>query len=339
MHRPLLLLTAAAVLPTPVTAAEWDRYAVPADPGPTRVWRLEERVSDEFRTEFGPTNRLTEIGGKWKNHYIGRWDGPGTTVWRHENVSIDQSKLKIIATRVPGETQSFKNADSTGGPPKEYTLPATRLGCISSLETIEAPVYLEARVKIPNAVLAANVWMLSGDSTQEIDVLESYGGAGDDGRNDWFAQRIHFSHHTFIRAPFQDYQPHDASTWYTRPGLKAGPGGGYWTKQFHRFGVYWRDPTHLEYYLDGELVKVTSGLDDADGIGGIDPPGFTRNEEGVRTGLNKPLHVIINMEAQTWNAVAGRHPTDAEIRSKRDHTYLVDWVRAYKPIEESDTKQ
>jgi len=115
--------------------------------------------------------------------------------------------------------------------------------------------------------------MLSADSTQEIDVIEAYGGRGDDERSDWFARRIHLSHHVFIRDPFQDYQPNDDSTWYTRSTLHAKRGEGYWTDRFHRVGVYWRDPTHLEYYLNGKLIKTTSRLDDTEGQGGIDPLG------------------------------------------------------------------
>lgn len=317
-------------------AAEWDGYPTPADPGPGRTWRLDESVSDEFSSDFAAVDQQTTIGGKWRNFYIWPWSGPGSTEWRHENASIQHGRLEIVATRVPGEFKSFKAHASGGGPLQRHEQPATRLGCVSSIATVQSPVYLEARVKIPNAVLAANVWMLSRDCTQEIDVLESYGGPGDDGRADWLAQRIHLSHHTFVRRPFKDYQPHDASTWYRQPGLEAKPGRGYWTERFHRFGVYWRDPAHLEYYIDGELVKVTSGLDDASGVGGIDPLGYTRDESGVRTGLSKPMHVIINMEAQTWNAAAGRHPTDAELSRREDHTFLIDWVRAYKPIEDRD---
>lgn len=42
-------------------------------------------------------------------------------------------------------------------------------------------------MKIPSAVLAATGWVLSRDSTQEIDVLESYSGPDEEARSDWFA--------------------------------------------------------------------------------------------------------------------------------------------------------
>lgn len=314
-------------------AGGWDDIPIPAEAGPDRHWRLLEAASDDFGYDFEPTPEPTIIGGKWKNYYFGAWEGPGTTKWRHENVAVKRGRLSIHAARVPGELKSFQSGASSDGTPEHLELPATRLGCISSVDTVTPPVYVEARARIPNAVLAANVWMLSADSTQEIDILESYGGRGDDNRSDWLAQRIHFSHHVFIRNPFEDYQPKDSSTWHTRPGLKAKAGRGYWTERYHRIGVYWRDPTHLEYYLDGELVKVTSGLDDLDGHGGIDPLGYTKDDLGERTGLSKPMHVIINMEAQSWNAAERRYPTDKEIQRREDHTFSVDWIRAYRPVE------
>ena len=333
MNYPLFIRSALAMTLAFVSSGQpWRAHAIPVAAGPGREWQLVEEVSDDFDYEFGPTPESATLGGKWRNHYRGHWDGPGTTIWRHENVRVSKGFLRIHATRVRGETKKFETDSDGDGTSESFDLPATRLGCITSLSTVQQPAYVEARVKIPNAVVAANVWLLSADSTQEIDVLESYGGPGDDNRSDWFAQRIHLSHHVFIRKPFQDYQPMDKSTWYTRPGLKAKSGQGYWTNKFLRIGVYWKDPTHLEYYLDGKLVKTTSGLDNTDEQDGIDPRGYTKDASGKRTGLNKPMHVIINMETQTWNAAAGRTPTDEELKRKKDHTYLVDWIRVYKPV-------
>ncbi|MDC2887546.1 hypothetical protein [Psychrosphaera algicola] len=64
---------------------------------------------------------------------------------------------------------------------------------------------MEVRAKISNMVTASNFWFLSKDSTHEIDVLEAYGSGRAD--QQWFSERLHLSHHVFIRNPFQDYQP------------------------------------------------------------------------------------------------------------------------------------
>lgn len=49
--------------------------------------------------------------------------------------------------------------------------------------------------------MASDVWMLSPDDTQEIDIIEAYGGDRDGGG--YGADRLHLSHHIFIRQPFK----------------------------------------------------------------------------------------------------------------------------------------
>ena len=44
------------------------------------------------------------------------------------------------------------------------------------------------------------------------------------------------------------------------------------------------------------------------------------------------MDIIIDMEDQNWNAVAGRTPTDEEILNEEDHTMKIDWIRVYKPV-------
>lgn len=318
-------------------AQDWRRTRIPADPGPGREWQVDEDLSDDFNYDHKPTTEKAVIGGKWRNTYFnGGWKGPGTTEWRHENVAVARGELWIRGTRKPGEMKTFRFDKDQDGKEEELSLPKTRLGCISSTKLVQYPAYIEAKVKVANAVLASDVWLLSRDSTQEIDIIECYGGRGDDNRNDYFARRMHMSHHVFIRRPFQDYQPRDPSCWIQYQGREPKRGQSYWTQRYHTVGVYWKSPTELEYYLNGELVKTTIGMDDTGEKGGIDPQGYTKDESGKRTGLNKPMHLIINMEAQDWNAAAGRQPTDKELKRAKDHTFLVDWIRVCKPVEKGD---
>ncbi len=188
-------------------------------------------------------------------------------------------------------------------------MPCTYTGCISSKKLVTYPVYVEARAKLSNSTMASDVWMLSPDATQEIDIIEAY---GSDRVKGYGPDRLHLSHHVFIRKPFQDYQPRDPKTWYKDDK------GTIWRKDYHRVGVYWRDPFHLEYYVDGELVRTVSGKDI------IDPKDFT---EG--TGLTKGMNLIINMEDQSWRAIKGLSPTDEELENEENCTFNVDWIRVY----------
>lgn len=317
LHTSIVAITL-AFTPISLMAADWDAYPVPANAGAGKTWQLQSQ-SDEFNYNFNATSNAATFGGKWTNFYHNAWEGPGPTRWRRENTSVAGGNLQIKATRTPGENKSFKVDLDQDGVAETHTTPATRAGCITSTTRVIFPVFVEARVKIANAVMASDVWLLSPDDTQEIDILEAYGGK--QVRNDWFAQRLHLSHHVFIRNPFQDYQPKDTSTWYT------GPTKRYWTDSWVRIGVNWVSPTRLEYYVDGQLVKVMDNMNTVNGKDGIDPLNYTNG-----AGLNKAMDIIINMEDQNWNAAVGRQPTNAEITNAANHTMKIDWLRVYKPV-------
>lgn len=78
-------------------------------------------------------------------------------------------------------------------------------------------------------------------------------------------------------------------------------------------GVHWRDPWHLEYFVDGKLVRAVSGHQM------IDPKGFTGG-----TGLNKPMHIIINAEDQNWRFDKGTTSTDEELSDVENSIMWVD---------------
>ena len=278
---------------------DWDDIAVPADAGDGMEWELQTQ-SDDFNYDAPADNKGAKFLSKWTDFYHNAWTGPGLTVWDRAHSLVADGFLQIPASRLSGT-----NKVSTG--------------CITSKKRIVYPVYVEARAKISNSVLASDVWMLSPDDTQEIDMLEAYGASFSEGTGKdqtWFAERVHISHHVFIRDPFQDYQPLDASTWYHD--------GTLWREKFHRYGVHWIDPWNLKYYIDGKLVRTAFGKDV------IDPKNFTNG-----TGLNKAMDIIINAEDQTWRSNQGITPTDNELANNENHTFKVDWIRIYKPVTNS----
>ena len=276
-----------------LSAQDWKGIPVPADAGIGYTWVIQSQ-SDEFNYEAPATNKGPAFFEKWTDFYHNAWTGPGLTVWDRQHVFVSDGLLQIPASRL---VQNSVDKISTG--------------CITSTSRVLYPVYIEANVKISNSVLASDVWLLSPDDTQEIDICEAYG--GDRNTNEWFAERIHLSHHVFIRHPFQDYQPTDPGTWYYN--------GTIWREAYHRIGVYWKDPWNLEYYIDGRLVRSVSGEEI------IDPRGYTNG-----TGLSKAMDIIINVEDQTWRSDQGLTPTDAELENVDNNTFKVDWIRVYKPV-------
>lgn len=275
-------------------AHDWDDVEIPAAPANGKVWELQP-ISDDFGYTANPTDKPTEFTDRWKDQFINKWTGPGLTEWNPGHSYVINGHLGIEANRKPDTN-------------RVYT------GVVSSKDAFTYPLFVEAKVKISGLVLASNVWLLSEDSTEEIDVVEAYG--SDRPGQEWVAQRLHLSHHVFIRNPLQDYQPKDEGTWFFD--------GTNWREDFHRIGVYWRDPWHLEYYVDGKLVRTVSGKKV------IDPRGYTKG-----TGLSKPMHLIINVEDQNWRSDDEITPTDEELGDPNKSIMWVDWVRVYKAVEES----
>ncbi|MEO8417043.1 MAG: hypothetical protein ABI472_25490 [Ginsengibacter sp.] len=271
---------------------DWKGIAVPANAGAGKVWELQAQ-SDDFNYTAPAAAKGSDFAARWTDFYHNAWTGPSPTVWQRDHSFTANGNLQIKSSRPGGTTN-------------------TNTGCITSVQRVLYPVYVEAYVKIAKSVLASDVWMLSADDTQEIDICEAYG--GDRYTNEWFGnKRLHLSHHVFVRSPFQDWQPNDEGSFYT-------DGSTIWNQAYHRIGVYWKDPWNLEYYVDGKLVRSRSGVSQ------IDPSNFTNG-----TGLSKEMDIIINMEDQTWRASQGLTPTNAELAITDDHTFKVDWIRIYKP--------
>ena len=302
---------------------DWDGIAIPVTLTNGDTWVLQTDVSDNFNYIAPAANKGTTFKEKWDDFYHNGWTGPGSTVWTREHSSVEGGELKLTATR--------------------YLSNKINSGAIHSNTTVQYPVYIEARIKIMNSVLANGAWLLSPDDTQEIDFMEGYGATYSDSAKEdltWWAQRMHVSHHVFIRSPFQDWQPSEFAsntgnpspnpTWITR---NDGAGNILWKDSYHTYGVYWKDPWHLYYFIDGVQVTKREGKDQ------IDPVFFTNSgtqgdsSNDTRTGLSKPMDILFTVEEQGWRTANGKTvvPTDNELSNTENHTFKIDWIRTYKP--------
>lgn len=219
---------------------------VPAYAGENMVWKEETHISDNFDYTFEPTSEQVDFGdGRWYNFYHNSWDGPGSTYWKHDHVKVENGNLHFLVSR---------SKDS-----HKQNRPGVNSGCISSNHTVQYPVFVEASISMADISLASAFWLLSPDDTQEIDVLEAYPGSGNG--NTYFSDKIHLSHHSFIRNPFTDYQPRDeGSFWKSKIPEGASSWGEFgWNdgnRRYMQIGVNWLNPWHFEYYVNGELVRV-----------------------------------------------------------------------------------
>ncbi|MBW1298407.1 Ig-like domain-containing protein, partial [Aquimarina litoralis] len=299
-----------------IQAQDWNGIPIPADPPTGMVWELNP-VSDSFDYESSSNNLHPEFTKRWNELYINGFSGPSATFYHKDHTWITDGKLNIHGAW-------------------DNNLPIIYTGCISSKKALAYPMYMEARVKQAGCMLANNIWMISEDETEELDMLESYPNI-QEGR-EYFDKRIHLSHHTFIRDPFTDYQPRDEEgvfgTWYMEDGRET------WREEYFTIGVYWVNPHHAEYYINGELVRTIKSNEhsfkDPEGnlsqhttsFDAIDKYGYTGG-----TGLSKPQHIIINMEQQSWLSDLNIYPTPDDLDDANGRNlFQVDWIRVYDAV-------
>ncbi|PWJ37957.1 T9SS type A sorting domain-containing protein [Sediminitomix flava] len=241
-------------------AQDWKDIPVAANAGTGKVWELQTNVSDDFNYTFDASNDKTNFGPNdmWYNFYHNHWDGPGTTYWKYNHVSVEGGDLILKSSRFDKNNQPNPQYPYANGLPAykmNKTEGGVNAGCITSNQKVVYPVYVETSLSVANIALASCFWLLSPDDTQEIDIIENYGDV------DYFKQFTHISHHSFIRNPFHDYQPRDRNSWWPDSRVNTNYGWGDWCwndgdRRYFRLAVNWISPNHFEYYIDGKLVRV-----------------------------------------------------------------------------------
>lgn len=293
----LAILTTGILISCSNFAADWDSIPIPAAAGSGNTWQLQESYSDDFNY----TGKGSTFTSKWNDTYFNAWTGPGLTYWNQGSTWVADGNLIVAASRRTGT--EMVNA-----------------GVVTSKTKVKYPIFLEANIKVSNLELSSNFWLLSENDEREIDVLEVYGGA----RDDWFAQNMSTNFHVFLRdqnsneiiSDFND-QTHNTPTW-----------GTYWREGFHRFGAYWKSPTEVTFYIDGQETAKGSWAEvimkDKDYTGAIlDKSQYNMDEEAF---------IIIDTEDHSWRSEAGNIATDEDLADTNKNKMYVDWVRVYKPV-------
>lgn len=283
------------IIPTLSYALDWDQYPVPVGPGAGKSWQLEWKFSDQFNYN-GKVG--TNFEGKWKDTYFTGWTGPGRTEWAKSHSDVKNGKLILRAS------------------PKNNS--TVNMGIISSKAKVHYPVYIEAMIKPANLELSSNLWMLSSDATQELDILEIYAGSA----QTWWAKRANTNFHIFFRdqntnAVLKDFK--DTRKYTTNQD------NGYWRSGYHRFGAYWKSPTEVTFYMDGQLMPNSSWANRVfkSGAGEILQ---NKNQHSVK----KNMHIIIDLEEHEWRFDAGNVDSNAALNNNNRNRMYVDWIRTYR---------
>ena len=285
---------------TPVETNEWIAIPLPQNILAEATWELKENNSDNFNY----TGKNNEFYNQWYDNHISGWRGSGATYFSNDHSDVDNGYLVLNATSVPahkqGKTINYGEFESKK---TIYT------GFVTAKSHIEYPVYVEASLKISHLGLANNFWMLSDDDRNEIDVTETYG--------DTVKSSYHMSsnYHIFKRSPETNEMLGDYGH---KQGFHETSDKAVFNEGFHRFGFYWKSPTYMEFYLDGEHVRTLSTSDVLE-----DPEGKF---------MDRPMRIIFDMEDHVWRTRKGITPDLAELNDKNKNRMLVVWMRTYKPI-------
>ncbi|WP_010521893.1 Ig-like domain-containing protein [Aquimarina agarivorans] len=286
---------------TSVSAQDWKNRPVPANPGDGNVWKLQESYSDDFNY----SGKNAKFRKNWRDTYFHSWTGPGLTQWQSNHSDVSGGNLVIRASR--------------------HGANRVNCGVVTSKTKVIYPIFMEARVKVSNLELSSNFWMLSEDDRREIDVLEVYGGASDV----WFAQRMSTNFHMFVRGGgnqiISDFNDQNHVTL---------PNNELWRNKFHTFGVYWKSPQEVYFYIDGKQTKKGSWQEsrfvDKDYTGAV----MDKN----KFNMDRPVFMIIDTEDHSWRSAQGIVASDADLRNPSKNKMLVDWVRTYKPVKKNSVQ-
>lgn len=292
-----LTLTTGLLTCLSAQAADWDNIPIPANAGSGYNWQLQNNYSDSFNY----TGKPSSFTNKWNDTYFNGWLGPGLTEWSSNKSWVSDGNLIIEAGRKAGTNK-------------------VHAGVVTSKTKVNYPIFLEARIKVSNLELSSNFWLLSDTDEREIDVLEVYGGAS----QTWFAKNMSTNFHVF----FRDHQNNSIISDFNDQTHNSAPNNGYWRDGFHRFGVYWKSPTEVTFYIDG--VQTPDGswaqvvMKDKDYTGAI--------LDKSQYNMDQSAYIIIDTEDHEWRSNAGHVASDANLADPSKNKMYVDWIRVYKPV-------
>lgn len=280
-----------------LSGQDWKKFPVPAPPGPEQIWKLQKELSDDFNYR-GKKKRFHK---RWKDGYFNPWTGPGLTKWESNHSSVEGGNLVIHASRREGTER-------------------VNCGIVTGKTALMYPAYTEARMKVSNLELSSNFWFLSQDSRREIDVLEVYGGAekGD------FAQRMSTNFHVFIRT-----KDTGITSDFSASNHVELPGKANWRDDYHTFGVFWKSPTEVYFYIDGKLLP-TGSWEQSEMFDKDYTKTFMDKSAFV---MDKPMVMILDTEDHHWRSRQGIVAKDEDLADPSKNKMLVDWVRTYQLVE------
>ncbi len=266
-------------------------YFIGNDPTPAgKKWVKAEELSDEF-----DGSSLDDT--KWHNNPATdpfRWYGRPPALFDPENVSISDGNLCV--TVLEYDTPKTANGQSW-----------THGGAILRSKAMAGPgQYYEARMKANSTVMSSTFWIAfpfnctTGPTRKlELDVQECVGRVHS-GTQSWASEWDNI-YHSNTRLNFTC-----ASTETTTSPAKTTLNEKNHSRYFV-YGCWWKSPTEIIFYLDGEYMYT------------IDNPPSDFDIEG---------HITMAIETYDWNPIDANNIL--KTGSVEERTTKYDWVRTWK---------
>lgn len=256
-----------------------------------KTWEKVEKLSDEF-------NGKKIDKSKWnidpEGHYELNWIGRAPALFQKESFDIGNGYLSIEVGKL--KKPYVEN--------KKYGKPMTYLyhgGILRSYKKTSVGHYYECRMKMNKTEMGGGFWLChkgTCENKHEIDITESVGKLTEK-THKWAYDWDQIMHSNAIHRG-------SACVKQVRDQKKMAPPTKN-SERFYTYGFYWKSPTELLFYLDGEYVYT------------LNPP----------VPFDQELILQFSIEAYDWNPIPEVGSMVATA-SKEDRTTLIDYIRVYK---------
>jgi len=249
-----------------------------------KKWVKVENLSDEFDNE-------TLDQKKWASR-VSTWVGRVPAIFKDEAISIKEGNLLITNYMLDAAVVVNGNTYTHAG------------GLIRSLEAAAPGMYLECRMKANKTFMSSTFWLINNRNdgtgcdkrTTELDIQECVGEVTTDAN--WasnFDSGMHSNTHS-----------RNTECLETKTGSVGNTSSGSLTyEDYHVYAAWWKSPTEILFYLDGELQKTVTPAEE----------------------FNLPMYCRLVTETYDWNPA----PTNGGLTgSAEERTTKYDWVRTWK---------
>lgn len=272
------IITIAVVL---LLAITFSIKAQPPKPEKDYKWHLVKELSDDFDGEKLDTD-------KWSNADPKRWRGRAPGLFMAEAVTLKDGKMRMTADELEKPVGKFTHQG----------------GHVYSKGFVQPGSYIECRMKANKTFMSSTFWLnnYTDESTgcqsrvTELDVQECIGYPFDHKKTTQMGSN---THSRSIPEGCTQHEPGSVGNHCETPGKVY--------ENYFTYGVWWKGPRELLFYLNGEY-KYT-----------IKP----------KADFDIPTHIKLVVETYNWSQV----PEDGGMTGNfEDRTTFYDFVRTWEPV-------